>query len=96
MSRSLAKGNGRQLKGSNLGRVKAKSIVWSYIGHQKNIYKILVFDRKFSARSPSPIGDFENPLVQHAVPSGIFKIPSGLQGIWAKIPSEKPEFLIVF
>ena len=23
---------------------------------------------------------FENPLGQHAVPSGIFKIPSGLQG----------------
>ena len=41
-----------------------------------------------------PFGDFENPLGQHAVPSGIFKIPSGLRGIWVKIPLQKTEFSI--
>ena len=29
-----------------------------------------------------------------AVPSGIFRIPSELGGIWAKIPSTKSEFSI--
>ena len=43
----------------------------SFLGHTKNIYEILVFDHEFSARSPSPVGDFENPLGQHAVPSGL-------------------------
>ena len=31
----------------------------------------MVFDQEFSARSPSPIGDFENSVGQHAVPSDL-------------------------
>ena len=58
------------------------------------MYKIRVFDRVFSPDPHRPFGDFENPLRQHAVPSGIFKIPSGLRGIWGKIPSQKSEFSI--
>ena len=49
---------------------QAKHCVQFFLGHTKNIYEILVFDHEFSARSPSPVGDFENPLGQHAVPSG--------------------------
>ena len=41
------------------------------------MYKILVFDRGFSPDSHRPVGDFANPLGQHAVPSGIFKSPPG-------------------
>ena len=42
-----------------------------------------------------PLGNFENPLGQHAVPSGIFKIPSAPgSGIWVKISSPKPELSI--
>ena len=60
------------------------------------MYKIRVFDRVFCPDPHRPFGDFENPLGQHAVTSGIFKIPSGLQGIWGKIPSQKSEFLYKF
>ena len=80
MSWNQEKGNGKQLKGSNLGQVKAKHFVELYRSSKKIYTKIWFLIRNFQ---PDP----------HR-PSGILKIPSGLQGIWAKIPSEKPEFLI--
>ena len=43
-----------------------------------------------------PFGDFENPLGQHAVPSGIFKIPSGLRGSGWKSPPKNQNFLYKF
>ena len=44
---------------------------------KKNKYKIRVFCQGSSPPTPHPIRDFQNPL--------------GLRGIWAKIPSQKPE-----
>ena len=38
---------------------------------KKNMYKILVYGRGFSPDPHRPFGDFENPLGQHAVPSGL-------------------------
>ena len=35
------------------------------------MYKIRVFDRVFCPDPHRPFGDFENPLGQHAVPSGL-------------------------
>ena len=79
------------------------------------MYKILVYGRGFSPDPHRPFGDFEIPLGQHAVPSGLrFALRSALRaslrarraalgdfqnlfgapGIWAKIPSQKPEFTI--
>ena len=43
-----------------------------------------------------PFGDFENSLGQHAVPSGIFKIPSGLRGSGLKSPLKNLNFLFKF
>ena len=48
----------------------------------------------FPPDPPRPFGDLKNPLGHPAGPSGIFEIPSGLGGIWAKIPSTKSEFSI--
>ena len=71
------------------------------------MHKILVFDRGFpqipiacsgilkipSGSTPCPRA--YAPALGHGVlPSGIFKIPSGLRGIWGKIPSQKSEFSI--
>ena len=71
------------------------------------MYKIRVFDRGLYPDPHSPFGDFENPPGQHAVPSGLrsgprarraalgdFQNPLRAPGIWAKIPSQKPEFSI--
>ena len=92
-----------------------------FLREEKNIYEILVFDREFSPDPHRLFGDFENPLGQHAVPSGRakagerrfaplsglhfasrarraalgdFQNPLQAPGIWVKIPSQKPEFLI--
>ena len=61
---------------------------------RKNIYKIRIFCRESVPRSPSARRGFQKPLGHPAGPSGIFQIPSGLGGIWAKIPSTKSEFSI--
>ena len=71
------------------------------------MYKIRVFDRVFCPDPHRPFGDFENPLGQLAVASdlrsgprarraalGDFQNPLRAPGIWAKIPSQKPEFSI--
>ena len=65
------------------------------------MYKILILYHGFSARSPSSVRGFEkSPRAPRRAlgpplrPSGIFQIPSGLGGIWAKIPSTKSEFSI--
>ena len=58
------------------------------------MYKILILFMDFRPDPPRPFGGFKNPLENPAGPSGIFKIPSGLGGIWAKIPSTKSEFSI--
>ena len=98
MSRNQNKGKGRQLKGSNLRRVKKariNKVLCEVIMGYKKIYTKFWF--LFGNFQPDPhrlFGDFENPLGQHAVPSGIFKIPLRAQGIWVKIPSQKPEFSI--
>ena len=84
MSRNQNKGKGRQLKGSNLRRVKKariNKVLCEVIMGYKKIYTKFWF--LFGNFQPDPhrlFGDFENPLGQHAVPSGIFKIPSGLPG----------------
>ena len=57
------------------------------------MYKILILFMDFRPDPPRPFGDFKNPLGHPAGPSGIFKIPSGLGGIWAKIPSKNQNFL---
>ena len=71
------------------------------------MYKILVYGRGFSPDPHRPFRDFENPLGQHAVPSGLrsgprarraalgdFQNPLRAPGIWVKIPYKKPEFSI--
>ena len=60
------------------------------------MYKIRILFRRFSPDPPRPFGDLKNPLGHPAGPSGIFQIPSGLGGIWAKIPSTKSEFCTYF
>ena len=76
--------------------------MWFIYCVKKNIYKIRFFCSGIFARYPQPVGDFENPSGNPPGPRarrvalGIFKIPSGLRGIWAKIPSKKPEFPLQF
>ena len=60
------------------------------------MYKIRVFDRVFCPDPHRPFGDFENPPGQLAVPTGIFKIPSGLRGSGLKSPLKNPNFLFKF
>ena len=63
------------------------------------MYKILVHGRGISSDTHRPFGDFENPLDQHAVPSGIFKIPSGrglAMGIWGKSTTINQNFVHIF
>ena len=73
---------------------RSQSIVGSYLGQEKNIYEILVFDREFSVRSPSPVrGFWKSPRAARRA-LGDFQNPLQTQGIWVKIPSQKPEFLI--
>ena len=63
-----------------------KALSAFFLREEKNIYEILVFYREFPPDPHRLFGDFENPLGQHAVPTCIFKIPSGLRGIWVKKP----------
>ena len=70
-----------------------------YIHIYKNIYKILGCFREFSARSPSPVGDFENPFGQHAMPSGQsggWREARTGDGDLAENSRKKPEFCIYF
>ena len=50
----------------------------------------------FRPDPPCLFRDLKNPLGHPARRSGIFQIPSGLGGIWAKIPQQNRNFLFKF
>ena len=79
-----------------------KALSAFFLREEKNIYEILVFDREFPRDPHRLFGDFENAPLSglHSAPRarraalGDFQNPLRAQGIWMKIPSQKPEFSI--
>ena len=71
---------------------KALSDVCVNINIEKIYTKFWFLFGDFHQDPHRPFGDFENPLGQHALED--FQNPLRAQGIWMKIPSQKPEFSI--
>ena len=66
---------------------------------KKNMYKIRIFSRWFSPRSPRPSGIWKSPRARHRALGPPLRPPFGApmgEGIWGKITAKKYEFCTYF